>query len=65
VFFAPSGTLGVTIHAVICGCGHNIRMILAHPTTLRAEIRATLMAIFRMTTANAGSKYVISERIAA
>jgi IS5 family transposase len=33
------GTLGDALHAVLCGCGHNIRMILAH---LRALLAAFL-----------------------
>lgn len=27
---ALKGTLGDALHAVLCGCGHNIRMILAN-----------------------------------
>jgi len=30
------GTLGNALHAVLCGCGHNIRLILAHLRTLLA-----------------------------
>jgi IS5 family transposase len=36
------GTLGDALHAVLCGCGHNIRMILAH---LRALVAAFLRII--------------------
>jgi IS5 family transposase len=43
---ALKGTLGDALHAVLCGCGHNIRMILAHLRALWAEILAMLMAIF-------------------
>jgi IS5 family transposase len=38
------GTLGDALHAVLCGCGHNIRLILAHLRPLVAEI---LRLIFR------------------
>jgi IS5 family transposase len=38
------GTLGDALHAVLCGCGHNIRMILAHLRALVAEILAALIA---------------------
>jgi IS5 family transposase len=36
------GTIGDAIFAVLCGCGHNIRKILAH---LRAIITAILAAV--------------------
>ena len=40
------GTLGDALHAVLCGCGHNIRLILAHLRALVAEIlRLFLRAI--------------------
>jgi len=40
------GTLGDALHAVLCGCGHNIRLILAHLRALVAEIlRVILNAI--------------------
>ena len=42
---ALKGTLGNALHAVLCGCGHNIRMILAHLRAIWAEILAMLMAI--------------------
>jgi len=42
---ALKGTLGDALHAVLCGCGHNIRMILAHLRVLWAEILAVLMVI--------------------
>lgn len=41
---ALKGTLGDALHAVLCGCGHNIRMILAHLRALAAVILAALMA---------------------
>ncbi|TGN67478.1 IS5/IS1182 family transposase, partial [Paracoccus liaowanqingii] len=39
------GTFGDAIFAVLCGCGHNIRKILAH---LRALLALILTAIFRV-----------------
>jgi IS5 family transposase len=36
------GTIGDAISAVLCGCGHNIRKILAH---LRAILTAILAAV--------------------
>mgnify|MGYP000205168346 CR=1 FL=1 len=40
------GTIGDALHAVLCGCGHNIRLILAHLRALMAEIlRIILNAI--------------------
>jgi IS5 family transposase len=41
------GTLGDTLFAVLCGCGHNIRKILAHLRAWLAEIIAVLLAILR------------------
>ena len=32
------GTAGDALHAVLCGCGHNIRLILAHLKVFVAEI---------------------------
>ena len=43
---ALKGTLGDALHAVLCGCGHNIRMILAHLRALWAEILAAFYAVF-------------------
>ena len=53
---ALKGTLGDALHAVLCGCGHNIRLILAHLRALWAEILAVLMAIFGTTNAPKSSK---------
>ena len=40
------GTAGDALHAVLCGCGHNIRLILAHLRAFVAEIlRRILRAI--------------------
>ncbi|SEA96428.1 transposase, IS5 family [Rubrimonas cliftonensis] len=39
---ALKGTLGDALFAVLCGCGHNIRKILAH---LRALLRAIVTLI--------------------
>jgi len=41
------GTLGDALHAVLCGCGHNIRLILAH---LRIFATAILRVVFRALT---------------
>ena len=38
------GTFGDALFAVLCGCGHNIRKILAHLRALLALIIAALMA---------------------
>ena len=37
------GTLGDALHAVLCGCGHNICLILAHLRALIAEILGLLL----------------------
>ena len=39
---ALKGTIGDALHAVLCGCGHNIRKLLAH---LRALLTALLAAL--------------------
>ena len=39
------GTLGDALHAVFCGAGHNIRLILAHIRALLAKILAALLRI--------------------
>lgn len=41
------GTLGDAIFAVLCGCGHNIRKILAHLRALLATIISVVLAIIR------------------
>ncbi|MDG3042440.1 IS5 family transposase [Roseicyclus marinus] len=43
---ALTGTLGDALHAVLCGCGHNIRMILAHLRALWVQILAALLDAF-------------------
>jgi IS5 family transposase len=43
---ALKGTLGDALHAVLCGCGHNIRIILAHLRMIWAEIPAAFYAMF-------------------
>lgn len=43
---ALKGTLGDALHAVLCGCGHNIRMILAHLRALWVQILAALLGAF-------------------
>jgi len=42
---ALKGTLGDAVFAVLCGCGHNIRKILAHLRALLRAIVAMIMAI--------------------
>ena len=39
------GTTGDALHAVLCGAGHNIRLILAHLRALLAEILVALLCI--------------------
>lgn len=39
---ALKGTIGDAVYAVLCGCGHNIRKILAHLRVLLAAILASL-----------------------
>ena len=41
--YALKGTLGDALHAVLCGCGHNIRKILAHLKALLAALLASLI----------------------
>ncbi|MFC7738250.1 IS5/IS1182 family transposase, partial [Roseomonas sp. GCM10028921] len=41
---ALKGTIGDALYAVLCGCGHNIRKILAH---LRALLIALLGALIQ------------------
>lgn len=43
------GTLGDAIFAVLCGCGHNIRKILAHLRSLLALIIAAILTALRAT----------------
>ena len=38
---ALKGTLGDALYAVLCGCGHNIRKILAHLRTFLAALRGS------------------------
>lgn len=52
---ALKGTLGDELHAVLCGCGHNIRMILARLRALWAEILAVLFATLGAASAPRGS----------
>lgn len=42
---ALKGTLGDAVFAVLCGCGHNIRKILAHLRALWRAIVALIIAI--------------------
>ena len=41
------GTLGDALFAVLCGCGHNLRKILAHPRAWLADILAAILSLFR------------------
>ncbi|QDA36566.1 IS5 family transposase (plasmid) [Paracoccus liaowanqingii] len=41
------GTFGDAVFAVLCGCGHNIRKILAHLRTLLAFILAAILQVIR------------------
>ncbi|OLS52546.1 hypothetical protein BV392_11400 [Rhodovulum sulfidophilum] len=51
------GTLGDALHAVLCGCGHNIRLILTQLRALIAEIlRVILNAIATLITAERPSE---------
>jgi IS5 family transposase len=51
------GTLGDALHAVLCGCGHNIRLILAHLRALMTEIlRLLLRAIAAHTPARSATE---------
>jgi len=47
------GTPGEAIHAVLCGCGHNIRMTLAHLRALVTVILAALTAAIANSSADA------------
>ena len=40
---ALKGTIGGALFAVLCGCGHNIRKILAHLRALLLALLATLI----------------------
>ena len=41
------GTLGDAIFAILCGCGHNLRKILAHLRAWLAQIIAALLDLSR------------------
>jgi IS5 family transposase len=43
------GTIGDALFAVLCGCGHNIRMILAYLRALLAIIIAAILSALRTT----------------
>jgi IS5 family transposase len=45
------GTIGDALFAVLCGCGHNIRKILAHLRALLALILATILIAISQITA--------------
>jgi IS5 family transposase len=42
------GTIGDAIFAVLCGCGHNLRKILAHLRALITAILAVLLGAVRV-----------------
>ena len=44
---ALKGTLGDALFAVLCGCGHNIRKILAHLRAWLAQIIALILELVR------------------
>ena len=55
------GTAGDALHAVLCGCGHNIRLILAHLRAFVAEIlRRILRAIAAQTPTQNATKHPIA-----
>ena len=41
------GTIGDALFAVLCGCGHNIRKILAHLRAWLAQIIAAVLDLIR------------------
>jgi IS5 family transposase len=43
------GTIGDALFAVLCGCGHNIRKILAYLRALLALMIAAILLAFRAT----------------
>ena len=55
------GALGDALHAVLCGCGHNIRLILAH---LRGLVAKILRLLLRAIAAAAAKERVADPRIA-
>ena len=44
---ALKGTLGDAVFAVLCGCGHNLRKILAHLRAWLAAIIAVILSLVR------------------
>jgi IS5 family transposase len=44
------GALGDAMHAVLCGAGHNLRMILAHLTVLDCALIGQLMLVSMLIT---------------
>ena len=46
---ALKGTVGDALYAVLCGCGHNIRKILAHLGALLTALLARLSAAITRT----------------
>jgi IS5 family transposase len=61
---ALKGTLGDALHAVLCGCGHNIRMILAHLRAIVAVILAALIAAIANFSAEVRPNYTTTDAAA-
>jgi len=57
---ALMGALGDALHAVLCGCGHNIRMILAHLRALWAEILDAIDLPLNFHPAATGARFVFT-----
>ena len=54
---ALKGTLGDAIFALLCGCGHNLRKILAH---LRALLAALLACLLQLRASSADARPTLS-----
>lgn len=51
------GKIGNALHAVLCGCGHNIRLILAHLRAFVAEILRCILRAIAALAATARPEY--------
>jgi IS5 family transposase len=56
------GALGDAMHAVLCGAGHNLRMILAHLRVLYCAFFGQLMLAFLLVTPALGKSTVSRHR---
>ena len=56
------GALGDAMHAILCGAGHNLRMILAHLRVLYAAFAAQLVLLLLITAPRQRSSHVGPER---